>query len=75
MYRACKVKFETDPVAKQFLLDTGNTTLAEAGPDTTWGTGVKLNDDNVCCLDKCPGKNELGKILQQIRGELGHDPS
>ena len=75
MYRACKAKFTADPVARQFLFNTGSTTLAEAGPDTTWGTGAKLNDVNVCDLDKCPGKNELGKILQQIRDELKRDSS
>ena len=74
MYRACKAKFNADPVARQFLLNTGSTTLAEAGPDRTWGTGAKLNNDNVCDVDNWPGKNELGKILQQIRDELRINP-
>ena len=70
VFKACRIKFRNDPRANTFLRETGNTVLAEAGPNLIWGTGAKLNDANVMNIESWKGRNELGKILIQIRTEL-----
>lgn len=59
MHDIVTVKFQTNPELKQMLLDTGKAELIEDNTwgDTFWGT----------CAGK--GRNELGKILMQVRGE------
>ena len=74
MYEACRAKFLSDPIARSFLIATGDTKLAEAGPNTTWGTGIRLNDPKACIPHEWNGSNELGKILEAIRNELNDFP-
>ena len=70
VYKACSIKFRLDPRAREFLLQTGNRILAEAGPNLIWGTGAKLNHPDVLDTIKWKGNNELGNILCKIRSEL-----
>lgn len=60
MYEVCKAKFEQNEDLKAKLLATEKEELVEGNTwgDTYWGK----------CNDK--GKNQLGKILMRIRGEL-----
>lgn len=72
MYHVCKLKFCQNPVAKQFLADTGDTILAEANPrDQMWSTGLSMKDSNIFQgRHRWSGENHLGEILTRIRAEL-----
>jgi DNA-directed RNA polymerase II subunit RPB2 len=61
MMTANKEKFsDRHPQLKQLLIDTGDAILLNASPqDNFWGIGRKRQ-----------GRNKLGKILMQLRGEL-----
>ena len=71
MKNGLKLKFSSNVACKNALLDTGDTTLAEASLDTYWGTGIKLTHENATDPKKWTGKNILGELLQEIRIELG----
>ena len=69
--KACRIKFREDPHAQRFLLNTGSTTLIEAGPDKIWGVGAKLNDPQILSEKTWEGsRNLLGNILMSVRDEL-----
>lgn len=60
MRAVIKAKFSQNPELKKKLLDTGDALLAEDSPvDKFWGIGA-LGD----------GKNMLGKLLMELRGEF-----
>ena len=61
MYSVCYAKFTQNPDLKEKLLQTGDEILEEGNDwgDKIWGT---VNGE---------GENNLGKILMQIRKELG----
>jgi len=60
MRRAVRAKFEQNPDIRAILLGTGDEELIEdALNDDYWGRGAEGT-----------GKNMLGKILMEIRGEL-----
>lgn len=64
MYRALCVKF-SNPHLRERLLRTGTATLMEGNTwhDNYWGS---------CVCAKCgnSGRNELGKLLMQVRSEI-----
>ena len=68
MYRVCNLKFLQNPIARQFLLDTGESMLAEANPrDQMWSTGLAMNDPSLFeGKRRWPGENQLGEILTRI---------
>ena len=70
MRTACLAKFTQNPTAKQFLLKTGDNELAEAGPNKTWGVGLRLDNPQVHNKTEWKGENCLGEILKGIRNEL-----
>ena len=70
MKKACYAKFVQNPLAKICLLRTGDTEIAEAGPDRTWGVRRKLNDSKVHIKNEWIGQNHLGTILMDIRKDL-----
>lgn len=71
MRRACQAKFEQDDAARQFLLNTGDSLLAEANPhDKDWSTGLSLRDDNIFNKDRWMGSNWLGEFLTNYRNSL-----
>ena len=60
MRRAVRAKFEQHPDIRAVLLGTGDEELIEDAPnDYYWG-----------CGEEGTGKNMLGKILMEVRGEL-----
>jgi ribA/ribD-fused uncharacterized protein len=61
MLRIVRRKFEMHADLRQVLLDTGDEELVEGAPsDPYWGRGADGR-----------GENRLGKILMQVREELG----
>jgi ribA/ribD-fused uncharacterized protein len=63
MYRGLKAKFTQNPELLVKLLATDNNMLVEVSPvDYYWGVGRKGT-----------GKNRLGKLLMELRGELRGD--
>ena len=62
MKTAVRAKFTQHEDLKELLLSTGDAILVEDSPkDVFWGVGKHRN-----------GKNMLGKILMEVRGELQH---
>ena len=71
MKTALLAKFSQVDACKQFLLHTGNNILVEANQnDHFWGVGLHLRDKDLWEPQKWKGKNELGKMLMEIRNEL-----
>lgn len=67
-------KFKQNPDLLEKLLGTGQRFIAEASVrDTFWGIGRGLTFDNVADPSTWTGKNELGKLLVQIRDKLAND--
>jgi ribA/ribD-fused uncharacterized protein len=48
-------------------------TFAEASRNPFWGTGIPLHDDNACDVASWSGKNNLGKILDDMCEDLCED--
>ena len=60
MRRAVRAKFQQNPDIRAVLLGTGDEELIEDAPnDEYWGCGAEGM-----------GKNMLGKVLMEVRGEL-----
>jgi ribA/ribD-fused uncharacterized protein len=73
MKKALQEKFCQNETLKDFLVGTGNLQLAEASPtDKFWGTGVGLGKEESTNPSLWPGKNQLGKLLMELRNELQH---
>ena len=70
LQKACSEKFKQDVRAKDFLLKTGETILAEASKSKTWGVGLTLKDNDIGTKSKWTGQNILGNILTEIRQQL-----
>ena len=70
IWTGARVKFHHNKRARDFLLKTGETTLAEATLDKTWGTGLKLDDEKNGTVNEWSGNNHTGKVLMKIREEL-----
>ena len=70
MFAACLSKFTDNIDARNHLLGTGNTLIAEASPDQYWGTGVHLSKVNSLNVNNWSGDNVLGQILMKVRDEL-----
>ena len=70
MKKALQQKFLQNPDLKEYLLQTGDKTIAEASPvDRYWGTGVELRKEETT-KGPWPGKNTLGNLLMTLRTEL-----
>ena len=66
LHKACHAKFLQNERAKNFLLGTGDTTLAEATRSKIWGVGMTLTDKDLSDQSKW-GQNIVGIILMEIR--------
>ena len=72
MLRVLKVKYAIPEMAYK-LKSTGQCRLVEMSPyDTFWGCGLSKSSPVAYKIMNCnmPGRNELGCLLQQVRGEL-----
>jgi hypothetical protein len=71
MRTAVKAKITQHPEIKATLVNTGVRPIGEANPrDKYWGIGTSVDQTKSKDPSKWPGKNMLGKILEQFRGEL-----
>ena len=70
MKEAVRQKVLQNTHVKEFLLATGDTTLAECNPgDAKWGIAKRINDPTRADQDSW-GLNQLGVILAEIRSEI-----
>jgi len=64
-------KFTQNEVLKNYLLATGNTTIAEASPfDKRWGIGLKAKDKRAQNPKEWKGLNWLGKAIMKVRARI-----
>lgn len=71
MRKAVWEKFTQNTYLSDVLLSTGELILAEANPhDTIWGIGLTKNHKDTPNASNWPGKNQLGAILMNVRGEI-----
>ena len=71
MRTAVKAKFVQHPDLKTKLLETGVRPIGEASArDKYWGIGTSADTSKANDPSKWPGKNVLGKILEELRAEL-----
>jgi ribA/ribD-fused uncharacterized protein len=64
-------KFHQNNACKDLLLKTGNNIIIEANPqDKFLGAGVSLFSPDLWSVDKHPGKNIMGKLLQRVRESI-----
>ena len=68
--KACIAKFQQNAYAKMFLLNTGETVLAEATRDKHWGIGLSLNSPLINNQANWTGSNTFGNILMTVREHL-----
>ena len=71
MRTALRAKFTQHPDLLKILRDTGTQPLAEADPRSKyWGIGTSADTSKATDPAKWPGKNMLGKMLEELRTEL-----
>ena len=64
-------KFTQNEELKEYILATGNDTLAEASPfDRRWGIGLRKNDPRALDPKQWKGKNWLGQALMNVRKKI-----
>ena len=59
-------KFTRNKDCKEFLLATGERNLYEGTGDKKWGCGIPISKSNQVSLQN-PGRNLLGKLLEEVR--------
>ena len=68
-------KFVQVQVCRDTLMNTGQRQIFEANPhDKFWGVGVSLNVKEIWEVNKHSGQNQMGKILEEVRGKLREQP-
>ena len=71
MYKSLKAKFTQNILLKNVLLETNNNVLVEGNPnDNYWSAGLSVYSRDIWKSSLWPGKNRLGKLLEEIRSEL-----
>ena len=68
--KAVTLKFTSNEYLKNYILSTGNNTLAEATYNKTWGIGLKLTDENIAKKSEWSGRNLQGEILMSVRAAI-----
>lgn len=72
--RGVRAKFQQNVDILQILLGTGNALIAECSPyDNKWGIGIDIADPDRFQTKLWTGKNYLGRILMEVREELGQE--
>ena len=70
--RGVKAKFKQNGQLLIELLRTGNALLSECSPhDRKWGIGIGIDDPSWQHVQAWRGQNLLGRILMEVREELG----
>ena len=65
-------KFTQNPELLAILLSTKGTELVEASPfDEIWGIAMDVDNPDITDKTKWKGQNLLGKLLTQLRDDLG----
>lgn len=64
-------KFLQNPDLREKLLNTGSTPLFECTTNTFWGTGWRIENPQWKTTANFPGNNQLGTILEEVRGLIG----
>jgi ribA/ribD-fused uncharacterized protein len=68
---ALKAKFMQHPDLRAKLLSTGDRPIGEANArDKYWSIGTGADTSKAKIPSKWPGKNRLGQLLMELRGEL-----
>jgi len=71
MEECCTVKFSRSATAKQQLLATGDSVLAEASPfDRRWGIGLAIWNTKAQDSKNWLGDNLMGVVLMNVREKL-----
>jgi hypothetical protein len=71
MERGVKAKLMQHPEIRKKLMATGERRIAEANPRSKfWGIGTSYNTSKADNPEKWPGKNNLGKIYEELRRQL-----
>ena len=69
--RGIAQKFEENPHLQEFLKQTGETEIVEcASRDKLWGIGIGLYSKDRGDKSKWTGRNEMGKILMEVRKDI-----
>ena len=55
---------------KNALIQSGETTLVECTGDLFWASGLSPHATITTSLTFCPGRNNLGRVLSQVRSDL-----
>lgn len=72
LYKEVLLDKFSNPSLKKKLLSTGSKTLVEASPfDKIWGIGLAEDHPHAEIPSKWRGLNLLGKVLMEVREELG----
>ena len=71
--KACWHKFSQQEQLRKYLLNTKDCLLVEASPDTVWGSGIHLRNEDCLNPNVWRGDNQLGKILMEVRDMLIND--
>jgi ribA/ribD-fused uncharacterized protein len=67
---AVRDKFMQNKKLQEYLLSTGDKTIAEATTDKFWGIGLKLESNVLMDHNQWLGKNVMGKVLMAVRAEI-----
>lgn len=68
MESGCIAKFTQNQHAKEVLLATGDSKLAECSlTDRVWGVGLRLNDPKASNPKNWCGQNLMGSVLENVR--------
>ena len=70
MLNLLRAKFSRNQKQCKALLNTGEKILVEFTQDKKSGCGMPLSKISEAKVDNLPGRNLLGKMLCQVRGEL-----
>lgn len=68
MLNGVRLKVRQYPAIKEMLMETGDTTIAEASPyDRIWGIGLESTDSRAKHQSEWNGLNILGKVWMKVR--------
>lgn len=70
-----RLKFNQNQELKDIILNTGETKMIESNPyDKVWACGLSEYDAKRTPESKWPGRNLLGKILDELKIEFNNEP-